>query len=96
MHLVSTNPQSHPELPSRLNTSDLKHRGQPWYDAYMTVLFEPDSHEVIGKLRWAEKLIIDREREIRDQTQLASAERTALSRASEALRALRVCLKLQK
>jgi hypothetical protein len=93
MSLVPANTQVHPETVKRLGIYDLRHRNQPWYDAYMAALFEPDSHEALQKLRSAEKLMTEREREIHNNT-AAIAERSALERAFDALRALRMCLKL--
>lgn len=70
---------------------DLSYRSQPWYDAYMAALFEPDNHQTIEKLRSAERLMINREREIHNDT-AAVAERGAIDKAFDALRALRLCL----
>jgi len=93
--LVHTDPQVRPEAVKRLSTCDLRYRSQPWYEAYMTALFESNDHQAVEKLKLAEKLMIDREREIYNQA-AALAERSALDKALEALRALRLCLNLQK
>lgn len=63
---------------------------QPWYQAYMSALFEPDHSQIREKIKSAERLIISREREVFSQPS-SVLERNALYRALHALRALEFC-----
>ena len=94
MNIIRTHSQARP-LVKGVDIRNVWHRNQPWYDAYMAALFEPNIHQALEKLRSAEKLMLEREREIHDDNS-AFAERRALDKALEALRALRLCLNLQR
>lgn len=63
---------------------------QPWYQAYMTALFEPDPGQVVERIKNAERLIVSRAREVFSQSKSA-LERNALDRALQALHALEFC-----
>lgn len=68
------------------------HQSQPWYGAYMAALFESDRKHMQERIRYAERLIISREREL--LTSLSdTGERRALNNALHALRALGSCMK---
>ncbi len=78
-------------FPTNEGPVDLPHRLQPWYDAYMSALFEPDRRQIGHRIRHAEQLILKREQELcRQRNQLA--EQRALNHALHALKALRSCL----
>jgi len=66
---------------------------EPWYEAYMTALFEPERAKIAGKVSHAERLMVRRQRELLNQSS-AMPERKALDKAFHALRALQLCLKL--
>lgn len=92
MNLVHNDFHFHPQAVERFGIYDLSHRSQPWYAVYMTALFEADRHAAVEKLRCAEKLMIERERQIHNEG-TSFAERNALDKAFQA-QALRLCLKL--
>jgi hypothetical protein len=79
---------------ARSRSGESVHRRQPWYEAYMTALFEPDVTRISEQICRAEKLMMAREREIFGQPAIGE-ERTALDRAFYALRALQFCTKSQ-
>ena len=72
---------------------DTAYRMEPWYEAYMTALFETEKAKVAEEIKRAERLMISRQREIFGQSP-ATPERKALDKAFHALRALQLCLKL--
>jgi hypothetical protein len=69
------------------------HRSQSWYNAYMAALFESDRTGMAERIRSAEQLIVNRERELFTGSG-NRAERDALAHALQALQALRSCLRL--
>lgn len=75
-----------------LLSSEMNHRSRLWYQAYMTALFEADRDQLPEKIRYAESLIVAREREV-FALEGTSLERTVLNKAFRALHALRLCLK---
>ena len=72
---------------------DVAYRMEPWYEAYMAALFEPERPKLAENLKLAERLMVSRQREIFGQS-TATPERKALDKAFHALRALQLCLKL--
>jgi len=72
---------------------EFPYRLQSWYDAYMSALFESDRSQIGERIKYAENLIIKRERELFNQPADA-AEQLALNSALHALKALHTCLKL--
>ena len=70
----------------------LQYKSQPWYIAYMGALFESDHAEIGERIRYAEHLIVRRERELFNRL-AEPAEQHALNNALHALRALSLCLK---
>jgi hypothetical protein len=93
MAVDSFGPQSQPNVGPPTGPPDICYRGQPWYEAYMSALFEADAKQVVEKIARAQRLMISREREVFRQ-EAASSERSALSKAFHALRALQFCHKL--
>jgi hypothetical protein len=81
-------------LTAAVCVSDVAHRSQPWYQAYMAALFESEKKSISERICHAEKLMIARERAIFGQA-VTETERSALDRAFHALRALEFCLKGQ-
>jgi hypothetical protein len=73
------------------NQVDLPHRLQPWYEAYMSALFEPDRRQIGQRIRHAEQLILRREQDLCQQPN-QTIEQQALNNALHALKALRTCL----
>lgn len=59
----------------------------------MAALFEANHQHMIEKIKWAERLMISREREMLSQ-EASALERSALDKAFHALRALEFCHKL--
>lgn len=81
------------EARRQVEPPQILHQTQPWYGAYMAALFESDRARLGERIRFAEQLILCREREL--CTSLAdTGERRALNNALHALRALGVCLKV--
>ena len=72
------------------NPPVLLYRSQPWYLAYMDALFETDRKEIGERIKRAEKLVVDRERELLNEKP-GSPEQRALANSLHALRALRSC-----
>jgi len=70
-------------------TGDHTHRSQPWFEAYLAVLFESDGEQLVEKIKLARKLVMTREREELGQQETA-VERTDLNKASYALQALQL------
>lgn len=70
---------------------EITHRQQPWYAAYMAALFESNRKQIRGRINYAEKLILVRERELSARAD-DLAEQRALHNALRALRALASCL----
>ena len=82
-------PPDHSDAPY---ASGSLHRLQPWYQAYMSALFESDRAKIVERIRNAETLIVNRSRELRIGPPDPSEQR-ALDNALHALRALASCLK---
>lgn len=93
MAVDSFGTQSQPNVGPTAGPPDIFYQRQPWYEAYMSVLFEADAEQVVEKIARAQKLMISREREVFSQD-TAATERSALSKAFHALRALQFCYKL--
>lgn len=72
---------------------DLAYRMEPWYEAYMSALFESERSLIAEKVRRAERLMVGRQRMLLAQSP-SVPERKALDKAFHALRALELCLKL--
>jgi hypothetical protein len=72
---------------------DPPHYGEAWHEAYMAALFEPDREKMADNLKYAERLIIQREREIFAEKR-STAERKALDKARHALGALRLLIEV--
>lgn len=66
---------------------------EPWYRAYMSVLFEGDPALIVPRIRQAEQLINSRARELCNSRKEFS-ELRALDNAHSALRALLICRKM--
>jgi hypothetical protein len=66
------------------------YRTQPWYLAYMDALFESDRTRMAERIKYAEQLILRREREL-FPSRTEMTEQRALAGALHALRALRSC-----
>ena len=81
-----------PAFQSEARQTELSHRQQPWYAAYMAALFEPSRDQMSARVRQAEQLIFARERELLGQQ--PGDEERALNNALHALRALASCLNL--
>jgi hypothetical protein len=77
-------------VPQVANPGGLSYRSQPWYLAYMDALFESDRKHVGERIKQAEKLIVQREREMLGEKR-GSPEQRALANSLHALRALRSC-----
>jgi hypothetical protein len=85
--MTSTEVRSqYPAIPAPL-CSNVPHRTQPWYQAYMMALFESDNARIVERICEAQRLMAAREGEISDQTMLYT-ERIALDKAFHALNAL--------
>lgn len=82
--------QSHREMEGKWRPL-ASHKSQPWYAAYMAALFEADRSKIRERIRHAELLIMQREREL-FTTANDFGEHQALNGALHALRALRSCL----
>ncbi len=84
----------HSPIPSSVPQANaprtLPYRSQAWYLAYMDALFETDRTRVGERIKYAERLIVYRDRELMSQKP-GSPEQNALSNALHALRALRTC-----
>ena len=93
MSLVIPESPSDPDAAIKLGAGSAAYQTQPWYDAYMAALFAAGSAEIVERIRLAERLMLAREREIHTMTS-EIAERGALDRAFNALRALQLCQKL--
>jgi hypothetical protein len=93
MGLNEPHQQSQKNLPASGGFPSQSHCEQPWYEAYMAVLFEPHRDRIGDRIKSAEQLMLRRERELGDLTS-ASAEQKALNNALHALRALASCLRL--
>jgi hypothetical protein len=86
-HPLSAEPGTHVLAP------EVAYRMEPWYQAYMTALFESDRSKIGEKVRAAQRLMVSRQRQILNQSAVMS-EKRALDKAFHALRALQLCLKL--
>lgn len=53
-----------PSLPIPPESPDAPYRRQPWYAAYMAALFEADRKQIPLRIRYAEQLVLAREREL--------------------------------
>jgi len=84
---TSKSNQSHPDTGLQI----APYRAQAWYFAYMDTLFESDRTRMAERIRSAEQLIVNRERELFSRRGDTS-ERQALANALHALRALRSCV----
>lgn len=79
--------------PPQSKRVDFPHRHHDWYQAYMAALFEADRTVAAQRIDHAERLILQRERELfRDASDFA--ERRLLNNALHALKALHTCFKL--
>jgi hypothetical protein len=74
-------------------STDIPHRRQPWYAAYMAALFESERMQLRERIRYAEQLMLTREHELSFQSS-ESAEQRALHNGLHALRTLWSCLNL--
>ena len=80
-------------LQRKPESNDIPHRRQPWYSAYMAALFEAERIELRERIRYAEQLMLARERELSSQSS-NSTEQRALHNGLHALRTLWSCLNL--
>ena len=81
------------EFQAKPDSVDIPYRRQAWYAAYMAALFEADRKQIRERIKYAERLMVARERELLSQSSDFS-ERRALNNALHALRALCSCLNL--
>jgi hypothetical protein len=84
-------PEIQPSLTHGANSArPILYQSQPWYDAYMAALFEPD--RIGERINYTEQLILSRQREL-FTSRVDSIEQRALNKALRALRALKMCVK---
>lgn len=91
MNSIEMGSRNHRDLAQGGRTPGIAHHNQPWYEAYMSALFEPDIERIAERIFEAEQLIIARERAISGEA-FKGAEHVALKRALHALHALQCCL----
>ena len=93
MALANAPHQLPAETGAHVLAPEVAYRVEPWYEAYMTALFEPDRTKIGEKVRCAERLMVGRQRQTLNQSS-DMPERRALDKAFHALHALQLCLKL--
>ena len=71
--------------------SEALSRSRTWHEAYKAALFETDRSRIGERIRYAEQIVLMREREL-FAPDADPVERRSLSGALQKLRALRICV----